>query len=236
METLTLTTRQRRRLELQLRNTRDARVLRRTLAVLEVAQGGSVSVVARLLRVTPRVVYYWIEAYAQGFHPDVLHDRDRSGRPKLLTPKDRNHILELLKRSPQDLGYFATEWTVGLLQYHLERCTGQHYSEDTLRRELHQLDYVWKRPRYILDPDPEVTKKKAADPPANQAVAAAQCGVGGGRNRSIAVPVVTGGVVAPRSRQARVALWSQCPKDGVWSAKPAHGATTVPAARASTGS
>jgi len=40
MGTLTLTTWQRRRLERQLRDTHDARVYRRTLAVLEVARGG----------------------------------------------------------------------------------------------------------------------------------------------------------------------------------------------------
>ncbi len=46
MTTLTLTTWQRRRLEQQLRDTHDARVYRRTLAVLEVAQGQSVASLA----------------------------------------------------------------------------------------------------------------------------------------------------------------------------------------------
>src|SRR5579871_1455565 len=47
-----------------------------------------------------------------------------------------------------------------------EHCTGKHPSEHTLRHELHQLDYVWKRPRYALHPDPELRgKKETASPP-----------------------------------------------------------------------
>jgi transposase len=182
MGTLLLTTWQRRRLERQLRGTHDARVYRRTLAVLEVAHGEPVSAVARRLRVTPRVVYYWVEAYARGHDPDALRDRGRSGRPRLLAREDRAQLLELLRQSPPDLGYFATEWTVPLLQGHLARRTGRRLSEDTLRRELHRLDYSWKRPRYALDPDPALRGKKEAHPPADQAVAAAKRGAGGGRD------------------------------------------------------
>src|SRR4051794_17473531 len=159
MTTLTLTTWQRRRLERQLRETLDARVYRRTLALLEVAQGEPVASVAQRF---------------QSHDPDVLRDSDRSGRPSLLTGEDRVCLLELLQHSPQDFDYAATEWTVGLLQEHLRRCTGKRLSEDTLRRELHGLDYGWKRPRHALDPDPQRGGKKETQPPAHQAVAASQ--------------------------------------------------------------
>jgi transposase len=46
-----------------------------------------------------------------------------------------------------------------LLQEELEQGTGIAFSEDAIRDELHRLGYVWKRPRYVLDPDPEVEKK-----------------------------------------------------------------------------
>jgi hypothetical protein len=45
-----------------------------------------------------------------------------------------------------------------LLQEVLEIATGVRVSEDTLRRALHRLDYVCKRPRYDLIPDPEREK------------------------------------------------------------------------------
>ena len=53
MDTFTLTVWQRRRLQRQLRATRDARLFRRALAVLEVARGEPVPATARRLGVTP---------------------------------------------------------------------------------------------------------------------------------------------------------------------------------------
>jgi transposase len=172
MDTLTLTHWQRRRLEQQLRSTHDARVYRRTLAVLDVADGEAVSSVARRLRVTPRSVHHWLAAYTRDRDPAALSDRCRSGRPTLLAPPQRGLLRELLAGSPQDLGYPAAVWSVPLLQWHLQQHTGLRPSDDTLRRELQRLDYTWKRPRYRLEPDPEAGGKKEAGPQAHQAVAA----------------------------------------------------------------
>jgi len=171
VDTLTLTYWQRRHLERQLRSTRDARVYRRTLAVLEVAQGEPVAFVARRLRVTLRAVYHWVATYGRDHAPAALADRDRTGRPRLLTPADRESLRELLDCSPQGLGYFAAQWTVPLLREHLTRRTGRPFSDDTLRRELQRLRYSWKRSRYTLDPDPEFGGKKEAHPAANPAAA-----------------------------------------------------------------
>jgi transposase len=151
---------QRRRLEQQLRSTHDARVYRRILAVLEVASGQSVGSVAGRLRVTPRAVYHWLAAYARDRDPAALADGDRSGRPTLLGQPQRDLLLELLDKSPQELGYPDTTWTVPLLRRHLARHGDVLVSEDTLRREIQQLRYSWKRPRYRLDPDPELRGKK----------------------------------------------------------------------------
>src|SRR5947209_2131810 len=166
MDPLTLTYWQRRRLEQQLRATHDARVYRRTLAVLEVASGESVPSVAHRLRVTPRAVYHWLAAYAADRSPAVLADGDRSGRPPLLSEFQRELLQEIVAGSPQDLGYPATGWTVPLLQQHLQHA-GLRPSEDTIRRELQRLRYTWKRPRYRLEPDPEARGKKDTDPQAD---------------------------------------------------------------------
>src|SRR6266511_1528948 len=155
MDTLALTAWQRRRLQQQLRATHDARVYRRTLAVLEVARSEPVAAVARLLRVTPRAVYYWLGTYAHDHDPEALRDRDRPGRPSLLTSSDR-------------------------LLVHLANCTGRRPWAETARRELARQGYTWKRSRYDLDPDPELGGKKAAAPLAHPALAAPQRRLGGG--------------------------------------------------------
>jgi len=180
MDILTLTYWQRRRLEQQLRSTLDARVYRRTLAVLEVASGEPVPAVAHRLRVTPRAVYHWLAAYADDHRPDALAEGDRSGRPTLLDQPKRELLRDLLAKNPQELGYPATTWTVPLLQRHLRRRSDLQASEDTIRRELRRLRYTWKRPRYRLDPDPELRGKKDAYPQAHQAVAASERGSGSG--------------------------------------------------------
>jgi transposase len=159
MDSLILTAWQRRRLERQMKTTLDARLYRRTLAVLEVDRGKPIAEVAGTLRVTPRSVYYWIATYAQDHDPSALREGGRSGRPSLWAPQAKDLLDELLGQSPQDLGYAAVEWTVPLLQEHLRQCLGLHLSDDTIRRELQRRRYVWKRSRYVLDPDPELEKK-----------------------------------------------------------------------------
>lgn len=165
MDSLILTPWQRRRLERQLKTTPDARLYRRTLAVLEVDRGKPIAEVARTLGVTPRSVYSWIATYAQDHDPTALRDNDRSGRPSLWAPQAKALLDDLLGQSPQGLGYAAVEWTVPLLQEHLRQCLGLRFSDDTIRRELQRRRYVWKRSRYVLDPDPELEKKTADSPP-----------------------------------------------------------------------
>jgi len=187
---LTLTFGQRRRLEDQLRTTPDARVYRRTLAILEIASGELVPSVARRLRVSPRAVYHWLVAYSRAYDGSALADGGRSGRPPLLDQRQRELLRGLLARSPQDLGYPRTVWTVPALRDYLRRHHGLLLSGDTVRRELRHLGFTWKRPRYRLDPDPESRGTKDADPPANQAVAASERGAGAGRDRPAPVPAV----------------------------------------------
>jgi transposase len=163
MDRLTLTTRQRRRLRHQLDTTHDVRVYRRTLAILEVDQGRSIPEIAHALGVAPRSVYHWIQAYSHSHDPAALVDGDRPGRPRRGTEELGIRLQAILQTPPQDLGYPSVEWTVPLLQEHLEHRTGQWFSDETFRRRLQGLGYVWKRSRYVLQPDPEL-EKKTADP------------------------------------------------------------------------
>src|SRR5262249_966505 len=143
MSRLNLTAWQRRRLRRQLKETLDARLLRRTLAVLEFDQGRPAADIARMLGVTRQSVHNWVVAYTQGHNAEALRDQEGPGRHRALD-KDDEHLLEaLLALSPQDLGCPHVSWTVPLLLEFLEVATGRRVSDDTLRRALHRLDYVW---------------------------------------------------------------------------------------------
>jgi transposase len=153
----------RRRIRNQLRRARDARQYRRLLAVLEYDQGKSISDIAELLGVSRQSIYNWIELAHQ--HDDVqLQDALRSGRPARANKLFDTLLRTLLILSPERFGYHATYWTVPLLQDQLRKNLGEEYSASTVRRGLQRLDYVWKRPRYVLAPDPEQEKKTRNSP------------------------------------------------------------------------
>jgi len=207
MSRLKLTSWQRRRLRRQLAETHDARLYRRTLAVLEFDHGRPAADIARMLGVTRKCVYDWVGAYSEDHDPSSLEDEGGRGRHPLLD-EDQEHLLEaLLAVSPQDLGYPHTSWTVPLLCEVLEIATEQRVSDDTLRRVLHRLDYVWKRPRYDLDPDPE-REKKTAHSPADPGLAAAQHRARPRRDRPAALPAVARRLVEARRSRQGLAEWT----------------------------
>ena len=174
MTSLRLTRWQRLRPQRQLRDNPDARVYRRTLAILQASRGQPITRIARMLGVTRQSVHNWVRAFAQAHDPSTLADAGRSGRPTLWTEDLRALLPALFAQAPDQRGYFAVNWTVPLLQEEIAHCTGQSLSEDTIRRELDRLGYVWKRGRYVLDPDPQRDKKAVHSPagPGNQGGAA----------------------------------------------------------------
>lgn len=201
---LILTAGQRNRLRRQLQQTSDARVYRRTLAVLEVAQGRPVAQVARALGVARRTAHYWVEGYSRARDPAALLEGDRPGRPTLWTEAARALLRELLAGSPAGRGSEAANWTVPLLRQELQHAAGARLSDDTVRRELRRLGYAWKRPRYALAPDPELEKKTPHLPP-HPRPAAAQRRPGGGRDRPAAAAAPAGLLGAARPAGAGVA-------------------------------
>jgi len=171
MDGLQLSAGQRRDLRRQLEETTSARVFRRTLAVLDVDRGESAADVAYHLGVSRQTVYNWLARYMMTREPVSLAEQERPGRPTVWSERLRQRLRKLLDTSPDQCGYYATNWTVPLLQEELSHA-GLDVADDTVRRELAQLGFVWKRSRYVLLPDPE-EEKKTANSPGNPRVATA---------------------------------------------------------------
>jgi len=221
MDRSKLSSRQRRRLRQLLREATDVRLYRRVLAVLEFDGGKTAAEIARMLDVTRQSVYNWVDAFAEAGDPAALTDSGREGRPRLLEEYG-DALSELLATSPQDLGLPHVGWTAPLLRQALQRGTGRAVSGRTVRRELVRLGYAWKRPRYVLAPDPE-REKKTADQASNPGLAAAERRAGSGRDRPAAVPAAAGRLVAAgatgRSRADRL----ERPADHLRRDEPADG-------------
>lgn len=137
-----------------------SRVYRRVLAILEVSRGIPVDDVATALSVTRQSVYNWLRRYDSNDCEASLKNRPQSGRPRLLPEHRQSWLKDLMRIRPEARGYFANEWTVPLLQEELLHCTGRYLSADTIGRSLARLGFVWKRPRYVLSPDPDRLKKR----------------------------------------------------------------------------
>jgi transposase len=172
MSDLPLTPSQRRRLEQQLRATPDAGVFRRTWAVLEAAGGRPVSEIARLLRTSRPSVYHWLEDFRSSRDLGSLEDHRGGNHPTLWTDELQALLAASLEVPPDYFGYQAVEWTAPLLREHLTFWDGTRPSLRSIRRQLHQQGYVWKRPRYVLDPDPDAEKKTPHPPRTGASVAA----------------------------------------------------------------
>src|SRR5437016_4004082 len=114
MSRLNLTSWQRQRLRRQLVQTANARLLRRTLAVLEFDAGRPAAEIARMLGFARQSVYHWVEAYRRNLDPSVLQDAEGRGRPRTLD-EDTEHLLDaLLTFSPQSFGAPHVNGTVPL--------------------------------------------------------------------------------------------------------------------------
>jgi hypothetical protein len=64
-----------------------------------------------------------------------------------------------MDQPPDHFGYQATAWTIPLLRSHRAHWGLTGFCDATVRRPLHALGYVWKRPRYVLEPDPHRAAK-----------------------------------------------------------------------------
>ena len=221
MSELTLTYWQRRRLRRQLHQTQDARVYRRTLALLQLDRGLPLSQVAEELLVSRQSIYNWVREYTQAHDPADLADRDRAGRPSYWGEDVRQELQWLMHQAPDQRGYVATAWTVPLLLEELEHRWGVRPSGRSLRRELDRLGYVWKRGRYALAPDPDL-EKKTADPQENPPPAAAERAPGRGRDGPVAAAAVAGRLGRARPAVRGADLGTQRPAGGLRGHEPAH--------------
>jgi transposase len=178
MSEIHLTARQRELLQACLETPPSTGFYRRALALLALDEGQSVGEAAELLGVSHQSIYNWMQAYEQSPQPETLRDRYGGGRPSLWTRQLQQVLQDGLRCRPDDLSYLGMNWTVPLLREYLHDETGSWLSEDTIRRQLQGLGYVWKRSRYVLPPDPE-REKKTRHSPSPGALAAAECGAGG---------------------------------------------------------
>jgi len=155
------------------------------------AQGRPVVHIAQSLGVSRRSLYNWLARYTHSRDPMALQDQRGGGRPSVWSSELTALFAVSIERPPDAWGYQAVEWTVPLMVAHLATLSGQRVSTAGVRRQLRRLGYVWKRPRYVLRPDP-AREKKARHPPPTRPAGAAQRRAVRGRDRFALVSAAAG--------------------------------------------
>jgi putative transposase len=127
----------------------DARTARRVHLILLRADGLSWQQIKTVLFCSFDLISQTLKAFAAGGVAAVLEQR----LPKKVIPSWLRQVLRWLTAStPRDFGYFRSRWSCETLAHLLAWETGQRLSGETIRRGLHRLGFVWRRPRPVVGP------------------------------------------------------------------------------------
>jgi transposase len=130
----------------------DVRASRRAQIVLLLAEGWSL----RQIRAAAFASFEFIVDSADRFRRDAVQGLiDPPAEPN--EPPWLDDVVGWLSsKSPEDFGYFRTRWSCETLAEVLAWEKGIRVSAETIRRALHAVGFVWRRPRPVLgrtDPD-----------------------------------------------------------------------------------
>jgi len=151
-----LSTNERKMLLQAYRSGTDSRVARRAHIVLLRADGLTWEHIRRVLYCSNDLIADTLHAWASGGVAAVLEPASAATRVPAWLLKVLRWVSQ---HTPQDFGFFRSRWSCDCLSALLgER--GWRVSGESVRRGLHRLGYVWRRPRPIVGPtDPEFADK-----------------------------------------------------------------------------
>jgi|SRR5687767_944906 len=125
---------------------------RRAHVVLLAADGWSV----RQIRLATFASFDFIAASVRLYRQRGMAAFAQPTRRRALPPWAKLITRWVAKRTPRDFGYFRRRWSCETLAHTLAFERGVRVSPETVRRVLHRLGYVWRRPRPVVGPvDPD---------------------------------------------------------------------------------
>ena len=141
----------------------DGRVVRRAQMILQSSQGIKVPAIASAWDTTIQTVLKTIHRFnAEGLVS--LADKPRSGRPTKATDQYVEVLKEAVQKSPRDLGYPFSSWTLERLREHVGHQTGVLLNPRYLSSLMGKHGIVYRRPKHLMthlrDPQ-EYDEKKA---------------------------------------------------------------------------
>ena len=129
--------------------TDSADVFRNCLILLMSDAGDTIASIAKRLGCTPSTVTRIRRIYRQA-GIDALRPIKPPGRPSRATPEFLAAMKQAIATNPLTLGYGFSNWSAIRLAAHLAKVTGIRFSDDQLRRLLHQEGYSVHRPKHTM--------------------------------------------------------------------------------------
>ncbi len=141
------------------RTSSDAELVRRSHAVLLLADGNSVPKVAALLLVDQSTVHRWLDRFESG-GVQALVTEHRDGRPPRWDEEYEHLLVETVRHDPRWYGLEQSVWTCPLLAGYLATQTGIEMSAERVRVLLHQHGIRLKQPTPVVHSrDPQYDPK-----------------------------------------------------------------------------
>jgi len=130
-------------------STTDASMFRNATIILMTAAGQTKFSIAMDLGCSPATVDNVRKRYRQRGIAG-LKRRKPPGRTSRATPEYRAALRGVVQTPPQQFGYGFSVWSVARLAAHLKKQTGTAFSDDQLRRILHEEGFSFQRPKHTM--------------------------------------------------------------------------------------
>ncbi len=127
------------KIQKEFRRSDEARYIHRLHGVLLVLSGLSSVKAAALLNEPQRTVAEWVKRYRQS-GLEGLWNAEKSGRPKVLNPRQESTLLKAVQRSPMDSGFESEHWTGELVSEYVKKHFNLQITVRHARRLLRSME------------------------------------------------------------------------------------------------
>jgi transposase len=124
--------------------------VKRVLAILSLADGATVQVVADVLKVSDEAVRGWLNVFlvkgVQG-----LTTKRPPGRPAKLTKAEKKELAEIIEAGPEAAGFPGGCWRCPMIQHLIYQTYGVYYSVNYLSQLLKTMGFSYQKARFVSD-------------------------------------------------------------------------------------
>lgn len=128
----------------------DLRTVKRVMAILSLAEGRSVDVIAAVLRISVESIRLWFTTF---LHQGVagLSPRKPCGRPNKLTKAQKAELDEIITKGPVDAGYPGACWRSPMIQDLIYQRYGILYSVIYICQLIKNMGFSFQKAKFEAD-------------------------------------------------------------------------------------